>query len=75
MDCIFYGRAYFGIVAVIFEGEKVVYCVLYAEEADETGDHCQWKLVKEGAGKCSRWKLIEEGGVVVDLLLGFCGVG
>ena len=48
---------------MIFEGQKVVYCVLYAEEADETGDHCQWKLVKEGAVKCSRWRLVEEGGM------------
>ena len=52
-------------------GEEVVYDVLHAEKADETGNHCQWKLLKEGAGECSRWKLIEEGGVIIGLFLRF----
>ena len=60
---------------MFFEGEEVVRDVLNAEEAGETGDHCQWKSVKEGAVECSRWRLVEEGGVIVHLFLEFCEVG
>ena len=60
---------------MFFEGEEVVCDVLNAEEAGETGDHCQWKLIEEVAGKCSRWKLVGEGSGIVILFLRFCGVG
>ena len=49
MNC-FDVRAQLGIVAVFLVREEVVYGVLHAEKVDETGNHCQWKLFKEGAG-------------------------